>query len=321
MRKLMTLLIVSVLLAAGPALAGQLLKSQLSSDADWVAQLNLEQLVKSQLGRFIRAELDKQGLEEQLQGFQTIFSFHPIDDIRDVTIYGKGNDREKAVALFEGSFDKDKLVALVRMNPEYKKLKHGDIVVHSWVDENKKDPNGPDQRMYGCAYKDNMVVLGAGLDAVKQAVDVLSGSAANAEAAGVFKQTVLNAEGAFFQVAANAVNDLGDHQNEAALLEQTDKFGGAIGEDDGKFYVNLSLRAESEEIAQNVKKMIEGIIAFLTLAGSEHPSLAEVAKKLDISNVDRTITVNFESTPESVFEFLKDLWQAEKNKKGQPTAP
>ncbi len=320
MRKLMTLLTVSVLLAAGPALAGQLLKSQLSSDADWVAHLNLEQLVKSQLGRFIRAELDKQGLEEQLQGFQTIFSFHPIDDIRDVTIYGKGNDREKAVALFEGSFDKDKLVALVRMNPEYREIKQADVVVHSWVDENKEDPNGPDQRMYGCAYKDNMVVLGAGLDAVKQAVDVLTGSAPNAAAA-VFKQEILTRKGAFFQVAANAVNDLADHQNEAALLEQTDQLGVAVGENDGKFYVNLSLRAESEEIAQNVRKMLEGIIAFLTLAGSEHPSLAEVAKKLDISNVDRTITVNFESTPESVFEFLKDLWQAEKNKKGQPTVP
>jgi len=319
MRRLMTVLTVSVLLAAAPAFGGQLLKSRVAADADWVAHLNLEQLVKSQLGRFIRAELDKQGLEEQLQGFQTLFSFHPIDDIRNVTIYGSGKDREKAVALFEGSFDKDKLVALVRMNPEYREIKQGDVVVHSWVDENKKDPNGPDQRMYGCAYKDNMVVLGAGLEAVKQAVDVLKGSAPNAAA--VFKQEVLTKKGAFFQVAANAVNDLADHQNEAALLEQTDQLGAVIGENDGKFYVNLSLRAESQEVAQNVKKTLEGIIAFLTLAGGEQPALAELADKLELSSVDRAVAIKFESSTESVFAFLKEIWQAEKNKKEQATAP
>lgn len=313
MKKLMTVLTVSVLLTVVPAFGGQLLKSQVGTDADWVAHLNLEQLVKSQLGRLIRAELAKEGVEEQLQGFQTLFSFHPIDDIRDVTIYGKGNDREKAVALFEGSFDKDKLIALVRMNPEYKEIKQGGLLVHSWVDENKKDPNGPDQRMYGCTYKDNMVVLGAGLEAVKQAVDVLKGSTPNA-AAGVFKQAVLTKKGAFFQVAANAVNDLADHKNEAALLEQTDQLGAAVGEDDGKFYVNLSLRAESEEIAQNVKQMLEGIVAFLALAGGEQPALAELANKLKLSSVDRTIAVNFESSTESVFAFLKEIWQAEKNK-------
>ena len=313
MRKLMTVLTVSVLLTVGPAFGGQLLKNQVGAGANWVAHLDFEQLVKSQLGRLIRAELAKEGLEEQLQGFQTIFSFHPIDDIRDVTIYGNGSDREKAVALFQGNFDKDKLVALVRMNPEYKEIKHGDAVVHSWVDENKKDPNGPDQRMYGCAYKDNMVVLGAGLEAVKKAVDVLRGSAPSASR-GAFKQAALNAQGAFLQVAANAVNDLADHQNEAALLEQTDELGGAIGEHDGKFYVNLSLRAESEEVAQNVKKMLEGIIAFLTLAGSEQPTLAELANKLKLSSVDRTVAINFESSTESVFAFLKEIWQAEKNK-------
>jgi len=319
MRKSMTVLTMSVLLAAAPALGGQLLKSRVGAGANWVAHLNLENLVKSQFGRFIRAELDKQGLEEQLQGFKSIFSFHPIDDIRNVTIYGNGNDREKAVALFEGSFDKEKLVALVRMNPEYREIEQGDLMVHSWVDENKEDPNGPGQRMYGCTYKDNMVVLGAGLEAVKQAVDVLKGSAPGAT--GVFNQAVLTRKGAFLQVAANAVKDLADHTNEAALLEQTDEFGGAVGENDGKFYVDLSLRAESEEVAQNVKKTLEGIVAFLTLAGGEPPALAEMAKNLKFYSVDRTVTINFESDSESVFTFLKEKWEAEQRKKGQATAP
>ena len=314
MKKSMMVLAVAVLLAVAPAFGGQLNKSQIGANADWVAHLNFEQLLKSQLGRLIRAELAEQGLEEQLQGFESIFSFHPLDDIRDVTIYGKGKDREKAVALFEGSFDPDKLVALVRMNPEYEEIKHGDMVVHSWVDENKEDPNGPDQRMYGCMHKSDTVLLGAGLEAVKQAADVLKGSAPNA-ASGLFNQTVFSAKGAFFQVAANAVNDLADHRNEAALLEKTDELGAAVGEHEGKFYVDLSLRAESEEVANNVKQMVEGLVAFLTLAGGENPTLAELAKKLDVSSANRNVAIHFESPSETVVAFLKEIWQAEKEKK------
>jgi hypothetical protein len=294
---------------------GQLLKSQVGADADWVAHVNYDQIAKSKLGGLIRAELAKKGLEEKLQAFQTIFSFHPIDDVRDVTIYGSGEDRDKAVAIFEGAFDSAKLVALVQMNPEYKEIKQGDVVVHSWVDENKRDPNGPGQRMYGCIYTSDTVVLGSGLETVKQAVDVLSGSAPNAEAAGIFKQAVLSAEGAFFQVAANSVSELANHHHRAALLKKTDELGAVIGENDGQFYINLSLGAESEEVAGNVKKMIEGMIAFMTIAaGSEHPGLGELARKLDISNVDRTITIYFESTPESVFAFLKEIWQKKRNR-------
>ncbi len=320
MKKSMTVLIVSVMLLAAPVFGGQLVKNQVGGGANWVAHLDFERLAKSQLGQLIRSELAKEGLEEQLQGFKTIFSFHPIDDIRDVTIYGAGSDREKAVALFDGNFDKEKLAALVQMNPKYEQLKHGDIVVHSWVDENKKDPNGPEQRMYGCTYKDNMVVLGAGLEAVKKAVDVLTGAAPSA-GDGVFKQSALNAEGAFLQVAANAVNDLAEHQNEAAVLEQTDELGAAMGERGGQFYVSLSLRAESGEVAQNVKKVLEGVVAFLTLAGSAQPTLTELTNKIKLSAEDRMVAISFESSSESVFAFLKEAWQKEKNKQAQPTPP
>jgi len=318
MKKLIIVLMVAVCLAAVQAFGGPLQQNQVSAGANWVAHVNYDVLVKSQTGRLIRAELAQQGLEQKLQEFKSIFSFHLIDDIRNVTIYGNGDDRLKAVALFEGSFDQNTLISLVRMNPQYEESKHGDVVVHSWVDENKKDPNGPDQRMYGCIYKSNKVILGAGLDAVKQAVDVLNGSAANA-AAGVFKQAILDKEGAFLQVAANAVGDIAQHQQDAALLQQTDELGAVMGEDDGKFYINLTLRAGSDEIAQNIKKMLEGVIAFFTLAGDKQPALAELAKKLNLSCVDRTITVYFESDPQTVVSFLKEQWAAKQQKQAPGT--
>lgn len=315
MRMLVSVLIVSVLLAAVPVQGGPLLKSQVSADANWVVHADYDLFNKTIIGQLIRAELASLGLEEKLeeklQDFKTIFSFHPLDDIRDVTLYGSGDDREKAVVLIEGDFDQDTLVALVRMNAEYEEIEYGDVVVHSWVDENKKDPSKAGQRMYGCVPKDDLVVMGAGLEALKQAVDVLNGSAANA-ADGVFDQAALDTTGAFFQVAANAVSDVAEHQNNAALLKQADKLGVVIGEVEGTFYVDLTLSAKSEEIAQNLKKVLEGMIAFLTLAGSEQPVLAELAKKLELSTADNIVAIRFESDSAAIISFLKEQWEAKR---------
>ena len=45
------------------------------------------------------------------------FLLQPAHDIRGVTIYGKGQDRNNAVAIFDGKFDMDKLLAHCAIEP------------------------------------------------------------------------------------------------------------------------------------------------------------------------------------------------------------
>lgn len=317
MKKLMMVLMVSVLLAAVPALGGPLVKSRVSGSANWVAHVDNERFNSTQIGRLIREELRNQGVEEDLTNFANVFSFHPLDDVLNVTIYGQGQNPEKAVVLIEAKFDKERLLTVLRFNPSYEEAEYGDIVIHSWVDEKKQDPNDSNVgRMYGCFYNDELVVMGAGLEAVKQAVDVLNGSAENAFS-GVFNQASLDAKGAFFQVAANNVGEVVGEEPEAAALKQTDELGLAIGEFEGNFYVDLDLKAKSEEAAQAISKILDGIIAFATLAGEEQPKLAELAKKVELSCVQNTIQVRFKASSETVFSFLKEQWKIKQEKAAQ----
>ncbi len=313
MRKLMVVLMASVLFAAVPTLAGPLVIEQVSGGASWVVHANQQQFKKTQTSQLIRNEMVNLGIEENLSNFATIFSFHPLDDVRDVTIYGCGQDREKAVVLIDGFFDKERILSLLRMNPQYKEMKHGDIVLHEWFDENQKDSNGTaGQMMYGCFYQDDLIVMGAGLEAVKLAVDVLKGSAENA-AGGIFNQAALDAKGAFFQAMGRRVGEMMVGEGpEAAALKQTDRLGLAIGEVDGKFYIDWRLTAKSEEVAQAITKMLDGIIAFASLPNEEQPMLAELAKKVKVSCEQNTVQVRFESDPEAVVQFLKEQWQKKK---------
>lgn len=310
MRKLMVVLMASVLLAAVPALAGPLVIEQVSGGANWVVHANQQQFKKTQTGQLIRKEMVNLGIEENLSNFAMIFSFHPLDDVRDVTIYGTGKDREKAVVLIDGFFDKERILTILRMNPQYKEITYGDIVLHEWFDENQKDPN---QMMYGSFYKDDLIVMGAGLEAVKLAVDVLKGSAENA-AGGIFNQAALNAKGAFFQAAGKRVGEMveQDQDPQAAVLKETDQLGLAIGEIEGKFYIDLGLTAKSEEAAQAITNILDGIIAFVSLPNEDQPKLAELAKKVKVSCEKNTVQVHFESDPEAVVQFLKEQWQKNK---------
>jgi len=317
MKKLMMVLMMSVLLAAVPVLGGPLVKSRVSGSANWVAHVDIERFNSTQIGRLIREELRNQGMEENLTNFANVFSFHPLDDVRNVTIYGQDQKPEKAVVLIEAKFDKERLLTVLRFNPSYEETKYGDIVIHSWVDEKKQDPNDSNVgRMYGCFYNDELVVMGAGLEAVKQAVDVLNGSAENA-ASDVFNQASLNAKGAFFQVAANNVGEVVGEEPEAAALKQTSELSLAIGEFENNFYVDLDLKAKSEEAAQAISKILDGIIAFATLAGEEQPKLAELAKKVELSCVQNTIQIRFKASSETVFSFLKEQWKIKQEKAAQ----
>jgi hypothetical protein len=298
-------LTVGVLLVGVPALAGPLAKKQVSGGANWVFHVDIEQFRITQMHQFARPELENLGIEKKLQDFATLFSFHPIDDLRDVTIYGKGQDRKKAVVLIEGTFDKERLLALLGMAPEHEEIQYGDIVLHKWIDEKKKDCDGAGQTTYCCFYGNDLIVMGTGLDGVKHAVDVLDGTTVDA-ASVVFNPAIENAKGAFLQVMATNIREtIADHPK-AAVLRQAEQFALAAGEAQGKFYIDWRLTAKSEEVAQAINKILDGIIAFAMLAGEDDPKLAELAAMVDLSCQQNIVRVCFESDPARVVKFLAE---------------
>jgi hypothetical protein len=314
MKRLLMVLVTIILVVEGSVLAGPLVWEQVSGGADWVAHTDQQQFKKTRTGQLIRNEMVNLGIEEGLTNFATIFSFHPLDDVRDITIYGTGKDRKKAVILIDGFFNKERILSILRPNPEYEEIKYGDIILHQWYDENQKDPNN--KMMYGGFYKDDLIVMGAGLGAVKHGVDVLKGSSENA-AKGVFEQASLDAEGAFFKAAGKSIGEMVGQGPHAAVLKHTNQIGLAVGEIEGRFYLDLALTARSEEAAQAITKILDGIIAFVSLQNEEQPMLAKLAKKAKVFCEKSKVKAHLDSDPEAVVQFLKNQWLRNKEKQTQ----
>ena len=303
MKKLIPFLM-TIFLAAAPVFAEALVKKQVSASANWLVHTDYEQFNNSKIGRLFRERLEELGVEEKLANFARIFSFHPLDDVRGVTIYGQGQGRKKAVALIEARFDKEVLLAFLRLNESHKEIEYGDHIVHSWLDQKKRDPNSIGKMTYGSFYNDKLIVMGADPDAVKLAIDVLDDSAENAEASGAFSQVKTQRSGVFLLAMVDGVSEMAK-QPHAAVLKQTDKLSLEAGEADGNVYIDFGLTACSEQAAENIEQIAEGLIALGTLAGQKQPKLAELAENLKLSRKRSNIQVNFESDAEMFFSLLK----------------
>jgi hypothetical protein len=300
MRNFLITLAAVILSTAGHLIAGPIVQKYISADADWVIHADYEQFNKSHLGQAVRSELASRGIEEQFKNFKEVFSCHPIDDINNITIYGQGNDRNKAVTLIRGQFDKNKLLELVGKNPKYEQIEYHGIKIHQWNQQEKTAAqNTKEQTMFGCFYNNNMVVLSSGLPAIEQAVGVLEGSRASA-ASDFFNQMTINSANVMFQATVKNISETVGKNPHALLLRRTRQLALTIGENENNIIVNITLKADSKETAEYMKKILDGITAYLALTEEEQPEFVKIAQKTKISNLDDTVQINLEIEPEIV---------------------
>ncbi len=81
--------------------------------------------------------------------------------------------------------------------------------------------------------------------------------------------------------------------------------------------IALRLQGQSPEVADNILKMAQGVVAMAQLAAQEQPKLSELAKNVTVTRDDKVVQGRFEAPAQSVFASLKEQWQ----KKQQPQTP
>jgi hypothetical protein len=252
--------------------------ANVSADANWVAHANFDQFRSTNFGKLFLARLDELGISAKLDNFAKVFSFNPLNDVRDVTIYGESKDEYKTAILINGKFDQERLLALLRLNPEYGEEPYGGITLRRWHD----DKNGG-KMMFGCFYSESLVIMSSGQDTVKRAINVLNGKAAHADAA-VFNQPVLSDSTAFIKIAARNLDGLAKADKQQSFItKQIQSLSAAAGESGQQFYVNVILQARSAEAARGITKMIEGLVTLVALGGEENSKLSEIAQKIHVT--------------------------------------
>ncbi|MCD6392636.1 MAG: hypothetical protein J7M40_03930 [Planctomycetes bacterium] len=311
------LLVVCALLPTSAVIAGGLNKNIVSGDANWVAHVDVERFNNTEIGRIIRRHLDKAGELQKLEAFKAVSSFNPLDDVRNVTIYGTGKEKENAVAVIHAKFDKETLLNLLGQNATHKEVKYGKYQIQSWIDDKHKGNEA--ERQYGSFHGKDTVVIGSGLDAVKKSLDVLDGEAKNARQKKVFRLLKKAPEGAVVVAAANGLGKMAEQWDQAVMLKNTNQSCLLIGENEGAFYIDLKLDATSPKTATELTQMIQGLIALLNLAGNDQPEVAKLAAAIKLTTKKKLVHVHFEKDVEEIAAVLRAEWKKQQAQKSEKT--
>ena len=298
-------LITALVLLAGPlALAGPLQLQQVDASANWLVHLDMDQLRASQFGQLAREEIRSQNLESKLAAVAQIFSFHPIDDISDVTLYGQGPNKDLAVLILQGNFDPQALLALLQANASYEQIPHANRTVHSWIAE-----KGPDagQRKFGIFYGEDLIAMGNTLETLQQATAVLDDTAPNCAALDPFALAEQDRSGAIVTLAAVGISEMALDRTRTPLLREVDRLSVMLGETEGLCYAHLICDAKDAQAALQINQIVQGMLAYGALAQDKCPALAVLASATRCYLTEKRVELIFEYNAPEAFAALKEV--------------
>ena len=304
------------LILASAAFAGPIAKDQVSADAKWVAHLDVEALLASQIVQTILAEEQKKGLAEKLAKFTETFGLDPLKDLRSVTLWGETFGPAGGVAIIQAKVDQEKLLKLLAANAGHKETKYGERAVHQWTQS--PEGKGDTGIRFGTFYKDDVTVITRSEDVLKHAIDVLDAkeSSLAKEDSGLLPA---ESKGAFLVAAAKDITVPEEADPHAAMLRKVSGGTLVVGEDGDNVFVNASVVGKTDKDAQQFRQMAQGMLALAQVlqeqaiqAGKPAPAWAELTKGLKVGGEAAVVTMEFTGPVKDVTEMILKAAEAKK---------
>ena len=267
-----------VAMAAGVVSADGLKKQDVAAGVRWVAHMDVERFLKSEIGAKLSDVSANPQAKAKIDFLKTCFGVDPLKDLSGITLYGQEYGDKAGVAVIRGTFDVDKLDALIKAGEGHEETAYGNRVIRKWVDKEKGKPG------YICFAAKGIAVVGPEVDKVKAAIDVLDGKADNLSKYSNLKGALASKDSFLLVQAVKGTNGIGDRAN-AAILQNTDWLALSIGELAGQVEAALSLGSDSPENAAKIEQVVRGMVAFMTLGNEQNPKIADLAKGVKVESV------------------------------------
>ena len=290
-----------VALVGRAALAAPFDAACVSADAQWVAHVNLEQLNKTGISSLLFAEFATEKTERRLGEIREEFGFDPLADLLSVTLYGKGRNAEDAVALFRGSFDGARLVALARENDSHEETTYEGHTIHGWIGVN----GGRRERSYGCIAADGTVVISRSAAMISLGLDVLDERKGSLDSTGGLSGQLSTKSTALLVAAAN-LQGAGQLCPKASVLRNASAGWFALLGDPFSVDAVLSLTAEDQTTATHIHGVIQGLLSFMALTAQEQPQLGELVQAMQVSLNGPSVRVELGCPMLQALGLLKD---------------
>ena len=286
-----------------------------SSDAQWVMHLDLNSLRESAIGREILKQIETAPLNTKLGPLQLNVP-KLLQTIGSVTSYGTNLSQDPR--LVDGAL-------ILQGAPELRKIAEG-LVAQATITTPEaltelKDLPFEAYSVQGellIAFPPEPVILVSKSKAqLLNARAVFLGQAKSlAGTAESPLRNLIREDAGSFVLAASVVPSekfFPDDAPQARILQMAKSASLELGEADGQTFAYVQLLASSDEMADKLMKILQGITAMISLAETSDKALADFLQSVTVARNKNTVTLHLAYASDRLVQMVQELQQAQQN--------
>lgn len=298
-----------LLLVQTSGLTGPLQKDHIPADAKWLFHLDLDGFRETKLGAYVAEEFLNRAAAEVREHLK--FDFGAVyQKIHSITGYGTDYDMGKEV---NG-------VLLVNAEAEASKVVEG-FLAAGLLQQDEKGLKKLQQEPYPLYVVDKLflaprigdcLILGKSREQIAKTADLLAGkgkTSAGAKAFGGFPDL---ANSFFFFGVAEGFGEGLPVPPQAKVLKMADGGRLALGENAERLVLNLALRGKTAEVATQIRQILEGLLALVSLGQPEHQPWLPILQSAKVGAANKLVSLQLEFP---VTEAIQHLGGQTKKKK------
>ncbi len=293
------------LLLVGAARGGPLELKQVAAEAKWLGHVDFDAARSSPVVSRFMKECGKE--LPMLRWLSLICKQAGFDDcqkLHGLTIYGLEFGPHRGVVLVHADWNQQALAEKIQKAPDHKKIEYNGQPVHLWT---MHKGTRYAHRAAATFPKPDLLVLGANLELVIGALDVLNDKAANLTAAkGEFAAKV--PEGAIWLLR---VKDVGDSRiaKRCGIFQAVETVNYDEGQRGSQWFGNLRVVAKSKTDAEDLKKILDGLTAAFALHFRDRPKLAEILRHMQVATDGNVTVVTFNESVDKLAAHMPEFCQ------------
>jgi hypothetical protein len=132
------LALITLAVVARPVAAAENPLTLVPAGTEFIAAVNVRQIVDSPLFQRLLEEKGGQAARAKLQVLQSLTGIALLKDLDRAVVWSRIKDDDSVTAVFQGRFDREKLLVLLKINPNYKETERNGMTVYEWFDQNEK---------------------------------------------------------------------------------------------------------------------------------------------------------------------------------------
>lgn len=269
--------------------------ARVPSTAKWYMHFDMDNFKNTSIGKDLIAKALEDKNISQGNEFLRLIGIDPINNLKNVTIYGMDFNKSKWLLAYEGSVYVVKLLDLIKANGSYEIDNNNGIDVYSTTYNGHK---------FYFFMQENVLYLSKDSTLINNHIQVIVGKEKSLKDVG--GAVGISTDSLMIFGSADRIPDDGKDPTMSEVIKIVSKLSGGVKEETGIVKTEVILETASAESADTLNQFLQGVIGMGKLRFAKHPTMLEAVKNIVVTKDGNKITVKGSISSDSLFALIKN---------------